>query len=141
MSSCQSFADVVQNVFSFLVFCRAFDFCRKSETQRSHIPSSLATSTNIHFLKKKKFEILVTFLNSPGFLPNLNRSLFMNIRQYPEVIFFFYIKIWFFRILLINGLSFSARKHFIHSVVKIFEILITFLNYPGIYQTFQRLIT
>ena len=115
-------------------FCRAFDFSRKSETKRSYIPSSSASSsssaasTNIHSVVKV-FEILITFLNYTEFLSNLDRSLFMIIRKYPEVNFV-KIKFHFFRILLINGLSFSARKHDIHSVVKVFKILITFINYP-----------
>ena len=32
-------------------FCRAFDFSRKSETKRSYIPSSSASSTNIISIK------------------------------------------------------------------------------------------
>ena len=118
-----------------LHFCRAFDFSRKSETKRSYIPSS-AAFTNIHSVVKV-FEILITFLNYTEFLLNLDRSLFMIIRKYPEINFV-KIKFHFFRILLINGLSFSARKHYIHSVVKVFKILITFLNYPGFVPNLDR---
>ena len=46
----------------------------------------------------------------------------MIIRKYPDVNFV-KIKFHFFRILFINGLSFSARKHYIHSVVKVVKIL------------------
>ena len=41
---------------------------------------------NIHSVVKV-FRILITFLNYPGFVPNLDRSLFMIIRKYPEVNF------------------------------------------------------
>ena len=46
------------------------------------------------------------------------RSLFMMIRWYLEVNFV-KIKFHFFRILLINALSFSAGKHYLHPVVKV----------------------
>ena len=118
-------------------FCRAFDFSRKSETKRSYIPSSsAAASTNIHSVVKV-FENLITFLNYTRFLPNLDRSLFMIIRQYPEVNFV-KIKFQFICILLLNGLSFSATKHYIHSVVKVFKVLITFLNYPQFVPNMDR---
>ena len=116
-------------------FCGAFDFSRKSETKRSYIPSSAAASTNIHSVVKV-FEILITFLNYTEFLPNLDRSLFMIIRKYPEVNF---VKIKFhFPYFTYKWTQFSARNHYIHSVVKVFKILITFLNYPGIVRNLSR---
>ena len=54
----------------------------------------------------KVLKILITFLNYPGFVPNLDRSLFMIIRLYPEVKFVKRL-LRFFCNLLLNGLRFS----------------------------------
>ena len=61
---------------SYIHFCRAFDFSRKSETKRSYIPSSaVATSTNIHSVVKV-FEILFTKLVNIPYLKK-NTKMFL----------------------------------------------------------------
>ena len=70
----QSFKKRLESDYIFVELSTLVEKARHIH-ERSYIPWS-ASSTHIHSVVKV-FEILITFLNYSGFVPNLDRSLFM----------------------------------------------------------------
>ena len=102
--------------------------------------NGLSFSAGKHYIHSvvKVFKNLITFLNYPGFVPNLDRSLFMIIILYPEVKFVKRL-LSFFCNLLLNGLRFSCNHKIVHVTRGIFLLIFSLIFVePAIYSKSRR---